>query len=379
MQEQELRERLDTVDVPPVRLTVDGLIGAGRRRVRRRRALRAAGAAALVTGVLLAMPSILVGRNGGEVSQVAPKASGCPVRVLPVPAGVGPVRADAVDPSGRYILGNGGSTPAGPGNGPEGAAPVLWTDGHPQVLPLITTSARGTAVNASGVVAALAVVGGSQEANAVVRYIDARPVRLTPPPGRWILIGDARINSVGDIVVSAAPRAHPERPGAVFLWPAGSTTGVKLPLPSGVLVSGLTDDGDIVGNRASDEQKLTSYVWDRRGNGRRLTVPAGQQSQVLAARGEWAVGAVEPSGTAARWNLRTGALSVLDAREGATGVNDSGWVVTAGGVHRDDVVMRLAPVGNVAGYPVAIADDGTVVGSLYAGTLVKDALAWSCR
>lgn len=367
MNEQELRERLDAAEVPPVRLTVEDLVGSGRRRVRWRRTWQAAGAVALATGVLLATPTVLFGHGGGQVPPVAARPVRCPVEALALPPGAGPVSADAVDPSGRYILGNEDAGPPVAGGGLEKTRPVLWTDGRPRVLPLITTTARATAVNAGGVVVALAAVGGSQDWNAIVRYTDGRPARLDPPPGKWLFSGNVKINTAGDILVSAASHTT----AAVFLWPAGSTTGVRLPLPAGAAGFDRTDDGTIVGHVLSDHgRKLTSYAWDRKGNGRELTAPAGQDADVFAARGEWAAGNLRPSGAAARWNLRTGALTVLDGVRGqAISVNVEGWIVAGGGVYRDGAPVKPAP-----GYPVAIADDGTVVGSLGPAPL-----AWRCR
>ena len=373
MQEQELRERLAAIDVPPVRLTVDDLVGSGRRRVRRRRTLQAAGAAAVATGVLLAMSPVLFGHGHGRIPSVAVSTVRCPVRVLPLPPGADSVSADAVDPSGRYILGNQDTGPAGP-------RPVLWTDGHPQVLPLITKTAQATAVNANGVVVALAADTESQDWDAILRYTDARPARLTPPPGQWLFTGNAKINTAGDILVSAASRTEPR--AAVFLWPAGSTTGIKLPLPAGAAGFDLTDDGTIVGDILSvDGKKVTAYAWDRGGNSRKLAVAAGQDSEAFTARGQWAAGNLRPSGAAARWNLRTGALTMLDDVNGmADAVNVDGWVVAGEGVHRDDAPVKLAPVGRDTGYPIAIADNGTVVGTLQqAPGRSKAPLAWSCH
>lgn len=384
MQERELRERLETIDVPPVRLMVQDLVGSGRRRVRRRRTLQAVGAVAVATVVLLALPSVLFGRGGGRVPSVAVSTGQCPVRVLPLPPGADSVSADAVDPSGRYIVGNEDAGSAGPGNGFEKMRPVLWTDGHPRVLPLITKTARATAVNAKGVVVALAAVGGTQDWDAILRYTDTRPTRLTPPPGEWVFTGNVKINTAGDILVSAASRTDQRVPGrgAVFLWTAGSTTGITVPLPVGAAGFDLTDDGTIVGDILSDHgRKVSAYAWDRKGNGRKLAVPAGQNSEAFAARGQWATGNLRPSGVAARWNLRTGGLTVLDdVHEMANAINVDGWIVAGAGVYRDDAPVHLAPVGKDTGYPIAIADNGTVVGSLQqAPGRTQTPLVWSCH
>lgn len=186
--EQQLRERLDTVDVPPVRLTVEGLIGSGRRRVRRRRA-------ALATGVLatVAVPLALSGPRRDDPPAAAGPV-GCPVRELPVPPGLTGVSADAIDPSGRYVLGSVGA----PVDGVVGLRPVLWTDGRPQALPIIGKAARASAVNANGVVVALAAVDQTKNWDAIVRYTGGRPARRRRRDlGRWATAHAVRLEPGG--------------------------------------------------------------------------------------------------------------------------------------------------------------------------------------
>jgi hypothetical protein len=377
MEEQELRERLDAVEVPPIRITVEDLVGSGRRRVWRRRALRATGATALATGIFLAMPSVLFGRDGHPtLPPAAVSRVDCPVRTLPMPPGLTGVSADAIDPSGRFVLGTAGA----PVEGVAGMRPVLWTDGHPQVLPLAGKAARATSVNANGVVVALAAVGQTKNWDAILRYTGGQPVRLSPPAGDWVFLGDAKINAAGDILVDARPHDRPEGAGVVLFWAAGATTGVRLPLPARASGSDLTDDGTIIGDVTSaDGQRLTPYAWDRAGNGRKLTLPAGQDAQPTVARGVWATGNMSPSGKVARWNLRTGGFNVIDVGGPANAINAGGWVVAGQGVYRDDATVTLAPVGTATGIPIAIADNGTVVGSLWTANTSAAALVWTCH
>ena len=140
MNEEQLRDRLEAVDVPPSHLEMDMLVRAGRRRAFRRRAAQAVGGMALVTGVLLAVPSILtrtglppaVQAGAGSAAASAPAAAApvdrCRMTELPVPSGMTNAAAAAVDPTGRYIVGN---DVVG-----QDFRPILWTDGQPQALPI---------------------------------------------------------------------------------------------------------------------------------------------------------------------------------------------------------------------------------------------------
>jgi hypothetical protein len=363
MNEEALRERMDAVEAPPLRLTPDMLVASGRRSVRRRRRWQAA-AAALVVAAVVATPPIVLGRDGGRTPTAGVTGGPCPVRALPVLPGTGPVSVDAIDPSGRYVLGN-----------LRSGGPVLWTDGHPTVLPVAGVKAvQATAVNANGVVVGLAATHENQEWDAVVRYTGGRPSRLTPPPGKWIFNGNVRINTAGDAVVTAYS-ADGTR-GAVILWPPGATKGVKLPLPAGAAAFDLTDDGTIAGDVLSDDGRtVTPYVWSRTGIGRKLTTPAGQNAEVFAARGDWVAGNLRPSGSIALWNLRTGTLTVLGGNNQAIAVNVDGWVVAGGKVYRNGRAVPLK--GN--GTPFWVADNLSVAGSLKVGTAGSDGpLTWSC-
>jgi hypothetical protein len=296
------------------------------------------------------------------------------------------VSADAVDPTGTYIVGNNDTGPVSTAPSPKAALekmqPVLWTKGQPQALPLPDVSARAAAVNAGGVVVA---VSGNKDWTSVLRYTGGHPTRLATPAGDWIFQSNPKINLRGDIIVTASPRSRPHGGKVVFLWRAGTDLAVRVPLPARAEGMDVTDDGTIVGDTISaDGSEITSYTWNLKGAGRKLAVPSGQSAAVFAARGDWATGNLWPSGAVARWNLRTGGLTVLDVHGPANAVNGHGWIVADGKVYRDDATVRLAPVGKTAGMPWAVSDTGLVVGSLLLDThgekpATAGPLSWQCR
>lgn len=393
MNEQELRERFGAVDVPASRIDTGGLVGAGRKRVFRRRAVRAGCGAALAAGLLIAVPS-LVTRTGGSTPSPAvgvPAAGAkqtvrCAVSKLPVPAGMKAVSADGVDPTGRYIIGNNTSYRANPGSdkaGMQNSQPVLWTDGQPQTLPLVAKSnaVSATAVNAGGVVVA---VGGSKYFDSVIRYVGGVPVKLGLPTGHWSF-RTASINTAGDVIATAYHGDSASGAGTVLLWKAGSTTATRLPLPAGAEAAGITDGGLIVGTRVTGPSTtdIDAYTWDQQGHGRKLRVPAGQHGAVNSSQGEWAAGNLWDSGVAVRWNLDSGAMTDLGIHGPANGVNGEGWLISDSTVQREDAKVELATVDGVKGEPVALSDTGTVVGSILVddgqGQATSQApLRWQC-
>ncbi|SBT46403.1 hypothetical protein [Micromonospora auratinigra] len=384
-EEDELRDRLGAVDVPPSRIEIDALLHAGRRSAFRRRTVGAAGSAALATAALVAVPSILTGTGARPVAvpggpstaatgaatvtatapavrtptaaptaAAGPAAGGACVRAeLPVPAGMSQVVPTGVDPTGRYVVGN--------GTVGQDFRPVLWTDGRPTALPVVAQSVQLTAVNSAGVVVGL-VQDGAQEY--AFRYAQGRYTRLRTPAGNWHVYPTPAINSAGDVVINAEPAGNSGGEGSiVLLWKAGSTSAVRLPLPAGANASAVTDDGTIVGAKYRDGAAYAAYAWDQRGRGRKLAVPAGETAAAYAARGGWATGGLWPSRTAARWNLRTGAVTPLTGAEGpGEAVNAAGWVVAQGVLLRDGEPVELAEAEGRRAVAVAVSDTGLVVG-----------------
>jgi hypothetical protein len=384
MNEEQLRNRLEAVDVPPSRLDMDVLVRAGRRRAFRRRSAQAAGGMALVTGVLLAVPSILtntglppaVQAGPGAVATSTPAPAGTPERCrmteLPVPSGMTEVTATAVDPTGRYVIGH---EIVG-----QDFRPVLWTDGRPKALPMPTKSVELSAVNASGVVVGLA--GGPRQ-EYVFRYENGTYTRLRPPAGSWHVYPTPAINAAGDIIINAEPSGNIEGKGSIILlWKAGAKTAVRLPAPTEANAHDITDDGTIVGATYKNGTARTPYAWDQQGNGRKLQVPAGQTGAIYAAAGDWATGGLWPAMVPALWNLRTGEVTKLAEAAGpqqeqgaatrkgqgpGTAVNASGWVVAGGAVVRDGVAVDLAVPKGQSSIATDVSDTGLVVGQAITG------------
>ncbi len=379
MNTEQLRDRLEAVDVPPSRLEMDVLVRGGRRRALRRRSVRAAGAVALATGVLLAVPSVVTragqppavraGAGSAAASEPAP-AGRCGMTELPVPSGMTNAAAAAVDPTGRYIVGHDVV-------GQEFRS-ILWTDGQPQALPMPSKSVQLTAVNASGVVVGLVEDHKQQYA---FRYSNGVYTKMRTPPGSWHLYPEPAINAAGDVVINAEPSGNIEGKGSIILlWKAGATTAVRLPVPTEANAYDITDDGTIVGAMYKDGHADTPYAWDQRGNGRKLGLPAGETAAAYAAQGDWATGGLWPSMIPALWNLRTGVVTRLQVRApSAAGeqdpraarrqgrgpgnaVNASGWVVAGGAVLHEGAAAELEVPGGQLGSAKDVSDTGLVVG-----------------
>jgi hypothetical protein len=269
------------------------------------------------------------------------------------------------------------STPDGKVAGVGDSQPILWTNGQPQVLPKLGDWVSATAVNASGVV--VAVAGAKDKwADSVVRYTAGVPAKLQPPAGTW-RFELAKINAAGDVLVNATrPGKADSRVDAVLLWKAGSTTAVKLPLPAGAEGYGLTDNGTIVGVVSSgpDTADLRSYAWDQHGKGRALPGPAGQTSAVSDVAGAWATGNLWPSGAVARWDITTGKVSELPVDSPANGVNAKGWIASNGTVLRTDANVELRAANGVKGDALDVSDNGLVIGLPMDGA--SGVITWAC-
>ena len=388
-EEQQLRERLDGITVPPSRIDMAVLVRDGRRRARRR-SLRAAGGAAVAAAVLVAVPTILTRTetaptvpavsSPASVFAATPAApSSCRVTKLPVPASVKGATPVAVDPSGRYIVGN---TTVG-----QNFRPLVWTDGKPRALSVPAESVEATSVNASGVVVGLMADGPRTY---VFRYVDGTYTKLTMPKGSWNPYPEPAINAAGDIVINAEPSGNMEgKDSIVLLWKAGSKTPTRLPLPAGANAHDITDDGTIVGGVYKDGVGVAAYAWDQQGKGRKLKTPAGQTGLAYAAQGKWATGGLWPSESPALWNLQTGELTKLEPEKPAgttpnpvtngpgDAVNASGWVAANGSVLRDGPSLELARSTGVTIQPMGLSDTGLIVGYETKGDNYE-ARTWQC-
>jgi hypothetical protein len=396
-EERELRDRLGTVDVPASRVGLDGLLRDGRRRVVRRRSLRAAAGAVLAVGVLVTVPSVLARPSSGRTVGAAPSAAGkgtvgeepdpvsCKLNMLPTPAGMKEVNATDVDPSGRYVIGNGSSG--------QDFRPVMWTDGKARALPQLEKSVQLTGVNSSGVVVGLASQGKEEYA---FRYANGQYTRLYPPAGNWHIYPEPEINAAGDIVMNVEPVGNSGGKDSFgIIWRDGATKAVRLPLPAGANVHDINDDGLLIGSVYKDGSAQAGYVWDQQGKGHRLDVPPGQTTAAYAVRGDWATGGVWPAEKPARWNIRTGKVAVLETPKGADlspalaglgpgeAVNNLGWVVALGMVvGADGPIVPAVPKGKAA-RAAAVSDTGLVVGLVAPAGKDRDAdqiapATWQC-
>ncbi|MBB2942733.1 hypothetical protein FB565_002446 [Actinoplanes lutulentus] len=364
--EQRLRDGLELIAVPPGRVQVETILPIARKKVFRRTAARATVGAALAVGVLVAVPSILLRPTAAKdpapvmpADRVAtsPVPVACRVAELPVPDGVEGVSASAVDPTGRYIV----------GNGTEGQdfRPVLWTDGRPQALPVNADSVQATAVNSAGVVVGLAT---RNNRDSVFRFENGQYTELDLPKGDWHPYPEPAINAAGDVVINAEPQGNIEGKGAIaLLWPGGTTTPITLPLPKGGHVQEILDDGRVAGGIYVDGSGTEPWVWNQDGTGQKLAVPKGHKAVAYAISGDWVTGGIWEPGSVALWNLRTGKLTQVKGDQNVGfAVNAEGWVVDGEG--------RLLRDGKAADLPVTdkkqealatdVSDTGLVVGQV---------------
>ncbi|MEU4688351.1 hypothetical protein [Actinoplanes sp. NPDC023714] len=362
--ERRLREGLEAIAVPATRIRVEAVLPAARKQRFRRNAARTAAGAALAVGVLVAVPAVLLrpsaatplpAQRPSSSPSPSPAAVACRMTKLPFPEGLDNAVAEGVDPTGRYVV----------GNGTEGQdfRPVLWTGGRAVALPLNADSVQATAVNAAGVVVGLAT---RDNRDTVFRFAGGRYTELKLPKGRWHPYPEPAINAAGDVVINAEPQGNSGGEGVIaLLWPAGSTDAVRLPLPEGAHVVDILDDGRMAGGIYQDGSAHTPYVWDRQGRGQKLRVPSGHTGTAYAISGDWVTGGIWEPGSAALWNLRTGDLTQTkgDQNPGMS-VNASGWLTDGEGqVIRNGKATRMpSGGGRKVAYANDISDTGLVVG-----------------
>lgn len=365
MREQELRDRLGAVDVPPSRLDVGNVLAAGRR-ADRRRTVQIAGGTVLVMGALVALPSVVFGARGTPTATPLPSESesamplppgDCRLADLPAPPGMARLAPDAVDPTGRYIVGTNVSGESGPKAANDrhtraaDTQPVLWTDGRAQALPAPARAMRAAGVNADGVVVALS---GETEMDTVWRYVDGVPQKLSTPGGTWVF-DFAQVNAAGDIAASGTT-------GALF-WKAGSAKATAVSKLPGTELRALLDDGTMIGHVASaDRLKITAYTWTPSGRPTKLTAPGGEDVEIFTARGDWVTARVVATGAAIRWNRKTGARDDLNLPFPPNGINARGWIVSQNVLTKDTGPVGLAGAPGDFASPFAIADNGLIAG-----------------
>lgn len=382
MDDQDVLDRFRAAEVPASRLSVESVVTAGRRRTRRRRAVRAGCGVALAAAAVVAVPRLLPASDDRAEIGVADRVTSCTATPLPVPAGMTNVWARAIDPNGRYIVGHhitgkpdtDPSTRKHTGTAPADA--VLWTDGRVTALPAPLRVVQPTGVNADGVV--VAVGSDGKRLDRLLRYVGGIPQQAKLPAGQWELMSYAKINARGDIMATAQPVGKAADATVVLLWKAGSDSATRVPLPAGADGKALTDDGEVVGDLVTGST-VRPYAWDAAGQGRELPTPHGETGSVNNGRGDWAIGNLWPSGALVRWKVSTGEMTGLDVHAPGHAVNGRGWMIADGALRRDDGVVKLTQ-----GDPFDVADNGTVVGSVTGesadrtGMVSLGPLSWKC-
>ncbi|WFE93345.1 hypothetical protein [Micromonospora sp. WMMD987] len=325
----------------------------------RHRAL--AGATVGLLAAVLGLPGAALAGPRGTDTRL------CAIHPLPLPTGVALGRAQAVDPTGRFVAGIGSRVV----DGVWEQVLLLWRGGR--VTAVDTALAEQVVgVNASGVVVGNAFITARPQP---WRYQDGRPTDLVVPgsvSGAWV----TGINGRGDIVGFGAVEATEN--AIVLRWPADRPGAVEVVdvLPDATATAVL-DDGTILGY-GRESLGASSYVgWMLRPDGRLtlLTMPGRRSAYVSAARGGWAVGGAGDDGeegfAPVRWDLRTGATTMLDPTAGSVeGVTPDGVVLGSWAVWRDGRLTPLPSADDVSSLgSEAIADNGTVVGWTNTGRL----------
>ncbi|GAA3758773.1 hypothetical protein GCM10022225_50240 [Plantactinospora mayteni] len=319
-------------------------------KISRRTVLR--GVAVTAAGVALTS-----GSSVAASAAVAPAAGGttCTMQTLPVPANTYRSEVAAIDSSGRFILGS-----AIVREETDTYPVLLWDRGRLTSFDPPAPGGQPVDVNRDGV-----VVGNGSGFPTSPPWTYRNGVATLLPvidPADWTTV--VAINSRGDIA-GMGWTSNGESYG--LLWRAARTSTVQVVnTPVGSTISGLTDDGTIVGRTGEAE----STAWMRTPSGvvRPLVGPDGDaDGYVLAANGHWAVGQGRQAGALVglRWDLRTGQPTVLDSRLdiNPTDVNAHGTVLAGDQLQRGNTVVTLPspdPSQPVAGR--SLADDQTVAG-----------------
>lgn len=396
----------DDLEVPPHSIDLDAIVQVGRRQVRHRRMAMVGGTAAVLAAVA-AIPATVPLRpsgGGGDAGESPPTIAplpvlDCDISVLPLPEEYAEPERNlgvaAMDPTGRYAIGNAyprTSGDAGAEFGSDGV--VLWDDGRPTAPSPLRGNTEATDVNADGVVVGRGVEGPIS-GHAWI-YRDGQLAQLPTPDG-YDSAGADRINAAGDV---AGTVTDDDGRQTMVVWPADDPDNPRvLAAQPGwdVDPSGITDDGLVVGRYYNGNQSGDSnegvVLWEPDGTLVELPVPDGAYSVLgTAVRGNWAVGYVllEPegpvgggAGVSLLWNLRTRTLEQV----AESGVPNQVWNVNAAGdllfatppaVIRDGEAYALPnPVEEGAVTPPdtaytpqvavgSISDDGsTIAGEIY--------------
>ncbi|MFF5227785.1 hypothetical protein [Dactylosporangium sp. NPDC000521] len=384
--EEELRDLLLAVEVPPTTADIGLAIATGRRQAARRGAILAGAAAALVVA---GGTAYALGATAPDTHRDTPTAQGpqdppfaaCTLDTIQVPGAPG---TPVVDPSGRHVVGS------------VGGIASRITDG--QAVPYPGAFGEVVAVNVDGLIAGYDDTVGSSQQLAWTYHDGAKT--MLPKLAGYPYTTPTAVNARGDVVGYASGESGDDN--VPVLWPADRPgTVVALSMPPGFgepgtggsHASGVSDDGTVVG-----VVRGVAVRWLHDGSARLLPLPPGYEgAQVVAVRGTFAYGWAAVTGgnrvVPVRWFLPSSSDDPAFVMAGApfdiVDGTPTGWSITGGGDLREPV--RIAPDGTVKRLPLppgvrplpagrgagarSISDDGrTVTGA----TGDRRLLIWHC-
>jgi uncharacterized membrane protein len=392
MTEEEILREFGAQTPPPSSLDVDGVLRAGRSKLRTRRwgvtAAAAVAVAVAVGGTSVALrpasgPTERVASPGpakasstpSATQRAAPDHAACTVSALPNSTGV---MVDGMSPSGRYIAGVN-----------DNGRIVLWNNGVAQTLPVPPGSQ--------------AKIGGVNSAGVLVGSVDRNGRRegFVYQNGQYRTLGrpsDAKnvyswdINDRGEIVGEAEyPTSDPLDVGPVkaLRWRLADTSKVDI-LPSAAVKWAspldIGEDGTVAG---SLDDGGAPHLWRPDGS---VATPPGlngaTKGKVFRITGDWAFGwsgtTTSKSGEViwVRWNITRATVEavgeMLPSAVGADGtlVGTLGVPGNEGAAFwRDGKISLLPPLNGQPASEIyrASSDMKTIVGAVPSGSAI-----WHC-
>jgi hypothetical protein len=383
-EDEQLRDLLLAVDVPPTTADIGLAIATARRQARRGTIVAGAAAAALVVAAGTTYALSVTAPDGGDRGvQSGPPTDAsyadCTVEVLEVAGRAG---IPVVDPAGRTIVGT------VDGN-------VVRFD-HGRAVPYPGATGEVVAVSDTGIIVGYDEV--DQASHFLTwTYRNGTKTMLAKLPGYAYSFPTA-VNARGDVVGAAMGEAGDDT--VPVIWPADRPGTVRaLPMPAGYgepntggsQATGLTDGGVVLGAVRGAPTR-----WAPDGTPTLLPVPAGHRyADVTALRGAIAYGTAAVTGenrvVAIRWDLGLDVTVLAGVPYDITDGTPSGWVITTGGDYNQPT--RVTPQRTVERLPLppgvllppngpgavatTISDDGrTITGAT--ATDNRRPLIWHC-
>lgn len=353
---------------------------------------------------LLAAPIMTLGlAAAGTAASAAPPAAAaptsCTVARLPLPAGVSNVEVTGGDPTGRYLLGHVLYQDGAPK--PSAARAVVWRDGT-----VLTTLRTGGNVNLVDVNSSGVAVGsaGNYPASPPSVYQNGKLSALPGAKRGWATGINDRGAVAGVTFTGTADTVTAVR------WPSATSAPVVLRAPTGYQVhrvSGIDEDGTVVGVVGRTAETGVGYVWRPDNTGYLLPRPPVTEGLVLThhdvtavRNGHVAVNAWVPDSEgergkywAFRFNLATGRYEPTGGYLGqqwvdGTAVNAAGWLTTVGGLINlsanlltDAGFVELPTIvtpGPADTAARALSDDGHTIGGSVSRGDFSQPVRWHC-